>query len=223
MRLPRPIRAFLALATGALLLSAPAAANAATVEQGTSVGTSVFSSQNPQAAYRALGASERAAFDSVHKVDRTSTTVRAQGVGANEGTRLSPSRAAKLGSTRRGALVSPRYSGCWAMQVSGSARAAAGNTLYTYGQSTQVCVRNNRVSGITVYNVWNETSTPGWRIDKRPTTSRFNAGWEGRGLAQYYFVLGAGGWDIQRPTTCLQLRLNANGYNYSHSRSCNLS
>ncbi|MCG8914773.1 hypothetical protein L6E12_03050 [Actinokineospora sp. PR83] len=46
--------------------------------------------------------------------------------------------------------------------------------------------------------------------------------WEGRGVAQYYFVLGVGGWDVQHPTTCLQGRVNANGVDKLASLSCNI-
>jgi hypothetical protein len=78
-----------------------------------------------------------------------------------------------------------------------------------------------------VYSVWvdgagGETSTPGWRIAHAPTTSTLNVGWEGRGLARYYFVFGAGGWDLIHPSDCIQQLLNANGHDHRSTRSCDL-
>jgi len=46
-------------------------------------------------------------------------------------------------------------------------------------------------------------------------------GWEGRGIIQVNYALGVNGWNIQHVTPCGQLRLNANGYNYAVSSSCN--
>lgn len=222
----RPIRTILVLATSALTLTTAAPANAASasVARGLGIAQDVFSAANPKAEYNALTTSERAAFNAVERVAETRTAVQVAGVGANARTTLRGHAAARFARNAvRGASVAAAYNGCWAMQTSSSARAAAGNTLYTYGQSTQVCATNSRVTRVSVFNVWDETSTPGWRIDKAARTAVFNAGWEGRGLAQYYFVLGIGGWDIQRPTTCLQLRLNGDGRHYASSRSCNLS
>lgn len=226
MSLAGPIRTLLVLAIGVFVLGSAAEANAApgAAAKGLSIAANVFSAQNPETAYRALSTTDRAAFNAVERVAHAEQTTKLAGMGANANTNVSHSAAAVLKQNARpGASVSAAFNGCWAMQVSGGATAAAGNTLYTYGQSTQVCVANSRVTGVAVYNVWDETSTPGWRVDKPATTRTFNAGWEGRGLAQYYFVLGAGPWDIAHPTTCLQLRLNGDGSHYASSRSCNLS
>jgi hypothetical protein len=114
---------------------------------------------------------------------------------------------------------------CWSVNARGSSTAAAGNTLYTYWQTTKICVSSGRVSSVSVPStlVGGETSTPGWRIDKPATTSVLDVDWEGRGLAQYYFVLGVAGYDIQHPTTCLQQRLNANLVSKLSNTSCSLS
>jgi hypothetical protein len=111
------------------------------------------------------------------------------------------------------------FNGCWALHGTAGRKALFGNTLYTYWQTTRVCARNGRVTSVNVYDAGGETSTPGWRIDKPPTRRPQNVGWEGRGIAEYHFVLG-GPWDIQRPTDCIQLRLNADGRHYRSMGSC---
>ena len=114
------------------------------------------------------------------------------------------------------------YTGCWTRSQTNKRKALLGNTLYTYWQTTRVCARNGRVISVAVTNADGETSTPGWRIVRNPVKSHKSVGWEGRGLARYYFVLGAGGVDIQHPSDCIQLRLNADGRHYRPMSSCNL-
>jgi hypothetical protein len=213
------------LAAASFPAAAASAAPAASASHPEIVANSVLTAPNPRAAYDALDRRDRAAFDSVELPATTSTTIRVQGIGANAGKTLTPPRAARLlQHDTPGSKVSVAYSGCWAMQTTGWSQSRfLHKTLYRYGQSTEVCVSRGRVTKIYVYNVWDETSTPGWRTVKDAKTAAFNVGWEGRGRAQYYFVLGVGGWDIQHPTTCLQLRLNGNGYNYALNGSCSLS
>jgi hypothetical protein len=121
-----------------------------------------------------------------------------------------------------GAATLKAFTGCWAMNQVYERKALLGNTLYTYWQTTQVCAQNGQVTSVAVTNADGETSTPGWRIAHAPTTSTKNVRWEGRGLARYYFVFGAGGWDLQHPSDCIQQRLNANGHDHRSMSSCNL-
>lgn len=114
------------------------------------------------------------------------------------------------------------YTGCRSLNQTYERKALLGNTLYTYWQTTKVCAYNGRVTSVAVTNAGGETSTPGWRIARAPTKSAKSVGWEGRGLARYYFVLGAGGIDIQNPSDCIQQRLNANGRDHRPMKSCNL-
>jgi len=114
------------------------------------------------------------------------------------------------------------YSGCWELNQVGGRKSRLGNTLYTYWQTTRVCAKNGRVTSVAVTDADGETSTPGWRVAHAPTTKSKNVRWEGRGLARYYFVLGAGGWDVGNPTDCIQQRLNGNGVHHLSSPSCNL-
>ena len=120
-------------------------------------------------------------------------------------------------------LSTPRaYSGCWAMRTKTGRKALLGNTLYTYWQTTQVCVSSGKVTSVSITEADGETSTPGWRIAHDPTKATKNVGWEGRATAKYYFVLGAGPWDVQHPTDCLQLRLNGNGHDSRSLTDCSL-
>ncbi|SBW23414.1 putative secreted protein [Candidatus Protofrankia californiensis] len=199
-----------ALVAGTTVFSAVSASADTQAANGVKVADKVFSSSSPKAAYDALSESDRVAFTASTTVDRIETHTVGKGLGANAG---------KTANSFDGAVAA---SGCWYFTFRGRAKAAAGNTLYTYWQNTAVCARKGRITAVWTDNVDGETSTPGWRIDKDPTTKTKNVGWEGRGVARYYFVLGVGGWDIQHPTTCLQGRVNADRVHYAVSRSCNI-
>jgi hypothetical protein len=165
-----------------------------------SVAKRVFQSEDPAAAYGQLSPAEREKLRAV-MTPGPAEIVEEKIVGAPP-------------TTLRA------FNGCWAVHATARRKAAAGNTLYTYWQTTRVCARKGKVTNISVYEAGGETSTPGWRIDKKPDRSVRNVGWEGRGLALYHFVLGAGPWDIQTPTDCLQLRLNADGRHHRSMGSC---
>jgi hypothetical protein len=123
---------------------------------------------------------------------------------------------------RGGENLIAAYTGCWAWNQTYERKAILGNTLYTYWQTTKVCAVNGRVTSVAVTNADGETSTPGWRIAGAPRKSAKSVGWEGRGLARFYFVLGSGGFDVQSPSNCIQQRLNANGRDRRSMSSCNL-
>ncbi len=172
----------------------------AQVQQGLTLAQQVYSAVDPIRARSALTVEEQDLVDGV--TQPATVEVESQRVGGPE-TPLA-------------------YTGCWALNQKYEAKALFGNTIYTYWQTTRVCAQNGRVTSVAVTYADGETSTPGWRIAHAPTTSTLNVGWEGRGLARYYFVLGTAGYDLQHPSDCIQLRLNANGYNYRSMSSCNL-
>lgn len=165
----------------------------------------VLDSADPKGAYEALSVPDRAAFDSVTipATEEAASTVEPSGDTVAEDEADEPTDGLALAKK-------VGRSGCFSVSRTGKAKARAGNTLFTYWQTTRVCAKRGRVTSIKVTNAGGETSTPGWRIDRRPTTQVKSVGWEGRSVARYYFVLGVGGWDVQRPSRCIQLRLNAN-------------
>lgn len=114
-------------------------------------------------------------------------------------------------------------SGCRSWHYTGYAKATFGNMLYTFWQTTTVCASGGRVTSVAVSDLGGETRALGWRIAKSPTKATKNVSWEGRGLGQYYFVLGAGGWDVQHPSSCLQVRINANLKDRRMLLSCDLA
>jgi len=174
-------------------------AQAKVAREGSAVAKRVFSSQDPNAAFARLSPREQERF-------RAAMT---------PGDYLPVQEKADHPSV----AAAKKYRGCWAVHATGGRKALAGNTLYTYWQTTEVCVRNGRVYKVEVYDVGGETSTPGWSRGK-PVTYRKNVGWEGRGISENHFVLSAGPWDIQKPIDCLQLRLNADGYHRRLTKSC---
>ncbi len=171
---------------------------------GLSVAEKVAASADPAQAYHDLSASDLAAFNSVEVpvstalVSQSSTPV------------------------PKSAAAAAAFSGCWALSDTWAGKAAAGNTLYTYWQATQVCVSGGRVTSVTVYNYDGETSTPLWSY-KGATKATYNAGFEGRGYVKAHFQLGTYGIIVQDVYACGQLRLNANGHSYAVSSSCNLN
>lgn len=190
--------------------STSAIAEGQTPIDGIKVAERVFSSPDPKAAYTALPPAEREAFTAATAVAKVETEVVGTGLAGNEGKRVNSLKEAL------------EADGCWYVSFRGAGKGLTGNTLYSYWQHTAICVSNGRVYHVWVDNVGGETSTPGWRIDKDPISWTANPGWEGRGVAQYYFVLGAGPWDIAHPTTCLQGRVNADGVHWLPSNSCNI-
>ena len=198
------IRAAVLLGAVAVASSVSATSATAATPSGLAVAKSVFASASPRAAYNALSSAQRTAFNRAE-----SPTSRV--LLAHTGTLPSAS-----------AMMAASFTGTFALSDRWGAKAAAGNTLYTWWQATKVTVSSGHVTGVSVYNYGYETSTPGWR-ENGISTQKYNAGWEGRGLVIAKFVLGVAGWDIQHTTNCGQLRLNADGYHYLASTSCNLN
>ena len=203
-----------ALLVGALFTAActtptqgPSEAPAEATE-GLSIASRVFAAADPSREIAALSDADRAKFDGVTTPGELEV---AETLLDEDGTALKVESVAK-----------PDYSGCYGWHQKYGRKALLGNTLYTYWQSTSVCVTSGKVTSVSVYDDGGETSTPGWRITHAPTTATKNVSWEGRGKAQYYFVFGAGGWDIQHPTDCIQQRLNGNGKDHASSGSCDL-
>ncbi len=181
----------------------------AEAKEGLTLAERVFDAADPAAAYAALDAEQRAKVDGVTTLGELvvqETFIDEKG---------------QVSAVRPDAAPSS-FSGCYSKHKKHKRKALLGNTLYTYWQSTRVCVSNGHVTSVKVHGADGETSTPGWRIAHGPKTKTKNVGWEGRGLAKYYFVLGAGGWDIQHPSDCIQQRLNANGHDHVSSGSCDL-
>ena len=179
----------------------------AEAKEGTTLAAKIFESSDPKEAREKLSDAERKKFDAatmpgpIEEVEKKEVAV--EDDQGDEATRAGGSR-------------------CYGYNQTFKRKALAGNTLYTYWQSTHVCHRGGRVTSVKVTNAGGETSTPGWRVDKGPKVSTKNVGWEGRGNARYHFVLGVGGWDIAHPTDCIQQRLNANGHSHRSMNSCNL-
>ncbi|MGO4957633.1 hypothetical protein ACTQ49_10250 [Luteococcus sp. Sow4_B9] len=190
---------------------------------GQAIARRVMSCANPNAAFQALDPAEKEAYGEASKIVSTETKVSAPrntATGAPGDTTM----AKALNNAGVGSTVPQWYSGCWAMQNSAAGKSIVGITLVKYGQTTSVCVGSGRVTSVSVYNVWHEIIAPGWDLANGfPTKNTFNAGREGRGRAQWKFQLNVAGYPLQNPSPCLQLRLNANGYNYKSSTSCNLS
>jgi hypothetical protein len=191
------------------------------VQRGLALAEQVYSADNPVQARSNLTVEEQNLVDGV--TQPAALKVHTQLIGGPKNRDAESLVAYINGVENSGAekLVAA-YTGCWALNQTYERKALLRNTLYTYWQTTKVCARNGRVTSVAVTNADGETSTPGWRIARDPRKSAKSVGWEGRGLARYYFVLGAGGIDVQQPSDCIQQRLNANGRDHRSMKSCNL-
>ena len=205
----RSLKIIVALLTSVSIFGVSNPAGAATsTSSGDAIVSKVFKTNDPQNAYQKLNKSQKQAFDKTMKVANVEVT-------------MTPTRRASQPVTP-GMVRAAAYNGCWSLSITGRAKNSVGKVLYTYWQTTAICANNNRVTAVWMDNAGGETSTPGWRIERGPDLTTRNVGWEGRGIAQYHFVLGVGGYDIQHPTNCLQGRLNGStAYMYGSSSSCN--
>jgi len=143
-------------AFGGLLAGAPianaatsATSSAATASRGLTAAEQVFTSSDPRAAYDKLNKSDKAAFDAVETPASLTHTVVIRGLGANTGKTVDSLAAAAA------------FSGSWWVSDSWDEKAAAGNTLFSYGQETKVYVSAGTVTSVQVLNMYSETSTPG--------------------------------------------------------------
>lgn len=177
---------------------------------GLEIASEVFSTSNPKAAFERLSPRDRRSFERVTtlaKVEETTVTTKIPRRASVRTKRLQ-SRAATVCSVN--------------IYTKRAGKSVAGNTLYTYWQRTQVCAKgSDRIGTIKVTNVGGETSTIGWSYNGY-SIAKFDAGWEGRGLAKFKFSFGWGP-ATQNPTPCAQVRINKSYQTYSTSGSCNLN
>jgi len=167
--------------------------------------STVFTSDDPKASYLALPASDRAVFD--RYTNAASVTIATTYTELNGQPLLTPAA----------------YSGCYQKSAKGWVKNLVGVNLVEFGQATKVCVSSGKVKSVSILDVYYNILAIGWSQSSSPTKTTKNVGWEGRGLVQWHFALGAGGWVIQNETPCLQQRLNANGTSYAGSMSCSIS
>jgi hypothetical protein len=195
------------------LAGSPALGATRSTPDGEALARRVAASPDPQRALERLGPAERAAVERV--VMPVTTTIRSSPAVAVEPETAAAQRAAAA------AAVS-----CWQQRHVAEAKNVFNTVLYSYFQTTRVCISGGVVRYTRVldpgYHVY---SAFWWHPDpsqQAPVIREKTVGWEGRGIAQFYFRLGVGGWDVHRPTNCLQIRLNANFRDKQALLSCDI-
>jgi hypothetical protein len=118
--------------------------------------------------------------------------------------------------------LSALATGCWTQRWSGSAKAAAGNTLYTYYTTGGWCASGSTITSAWVADAGGETSTPGWRYDGVVATGSGIVSNQGRSYSQSTFVLSVGGFDVQSASPCVRVLGRTSGSS-SAQYSCGLS
>jgi hypothetical protein len=152
----------------------------------------VIKAPDPKAAFEALDAKEKAAFNERTQV--AEVTLEDATVEKVEGSE------AKAGAQA-----------CWKGQAKGYAKAVTGNTLYTFWVSGQWCTSGGRVTSASFTRADGETKTPGWRYDGVKTKGGGVHDGKGRVWAKHRFILGAGGIDIKTDDQCLRFSGTAKG------------
>ena len=110
-----------------------------------------------------------------------------------------------------GLTLSPLATGCWTQRWSGSAKAAAGNTLYTYYTVGGWCASGSAVTDAWLSGAGGQTSTPGWRYAGVIGSDAGIVSNLGRSYSQEQFILSVGGWDVQSPAPCIRVSGTASG------------
>ncbi|MFF2641716.1 hypothetical protein ACFVUB_17905 [Streptomyces niveus] len=202
-----------AVAAG-LLAGFGAPASAATQDNTSSTAASVLGATDPQAAYAQLSETERTQFNARYLPARTvvSEMVTPADAVARE--------SVKAGTTPN-SIGSVQAAGCWYGKATGSSRAAAGNTLYTFWVENTWCSNGSSVTSNSYRTADGETSTPGWRYEGVKSKGAGIVGNQGRAWAKHLFILGVGGWDIQSPNECIRVKGSASGTAYA-DRVCSI-
>ncbi|GAA2632709.1 hypothetical protein [Streptomyces vastus] len=201
-------------AAAGLLVGLAAPASSAAQDKAPATAAAVLQAADPQATYAQLSADERAEFNARYLP--ASTTVTEE---------IKPADATAFKSAAAGiapnSIGEVQASGCWYGKATGSSRAAAGNTLYTFWVENTWCSNGSRVTSNSYRTADGETSTPGWRYEGVQTKGAGIVGNQGRAWAKHLFVLGVGGWDIQSPNECIRVKGAASGTAYA-DRVCSI-
>lgn len=164
------------------------------------VATRVFDSADPQAAWAALTESERLAFEAATRPDH-----------------------AEFSETKSSRATLAAYTGCWAKAGQWTQYSMIGLALFSWWQTTRVCASQGVTTSVSVSSYGEQVLGVGWYTTGASTTDTFRTAADGRGLSRAHFALGSNGWNLQEATPCGQIRLAANGVNYSSSTSCILN
>ncbi|MFD6756438.1 hypothetical protein [Micromonospora gifhornensis] len=182
----------------------PAPAVDAGVSSAEDVVTRVFNASDPEAFYRGLSPTERAAFDHV-MIPVTSTL----------SVEIEPADAVARNAAANGQSADEVFdalaTGCWYGRTRDGAQAAAGNTLYTFWTNIYWCASGSTVTSVRIHEADGETKTIGWRYDGVKSSGAQVISNQGRGWAKHRFILGVGGWDVSHPEHCLRAKGTASG------------
>jgi hypothetical protein len=201
-------------AAAGLLIGLAAPASNAAQDKAPSTAAAVLQAADPQAAYAQLSDKERAEFNARYLP--ASTTVTEE---------IKPADATAFKSTAAGitpnSIGEVQAAGCWYGKATGSSRAAAGNTLYTFWVENTWCSNGSTVTSNSYRTADGETSTPGWRYEGVKSKGAAIVSNQGRAWAKHLFVLGVGGIDIQSPNECIRVKGSASG-RASADRVCSI-
>lgn len=122
---------------------------------------------------------------------------------------------------------SARFSGCWtrateAIFIGGVTK----RKMFAVGQRTQACVKSKKVKSVKVISPYSRDYGVAGISVAKPTTGKFNAGYEGRGVARAESTLGLNipkvGPIGAKRTICAKIYLNANGKSVRFTQECHV-
>jgi hypothetical protein len=197
----------LALGLLGTVASPATAAPASTAQRAMALARAVASSKDPSASLAGLSTADQALVKEAVTPVRTDVTMERLATPANAG------------------ITPDNFFGSWGLHGTWTAKDIYGISLFSFWQTTTVTSTNgDAITTVTVSDKGEQIFNAGigWRVAHAAVGSTKNCGWEGRGLAKFYFVFGTGGYDLAHPTNCGQIRMNIDGINKWILTSCDL-
>lgn len=118
-----------------------------------------------------------------------------------------------------------KYSGCWTRAIEATFKGGVTKRkMFSVGQRTEVCAKKGKVTKVKVLSPYSKTYGVVGISVSDPATSKYNAGWEGRGVARTEATLGISipkvGPIGAKRTICAKLYLNGNGKTSRATEEC---
>jgi hypothetical protein len=188
----------------------------------TSAWDRINASGDPHAAYLALSANDRAAFDAyllpAHAEESVTLTP------ADDAARAAVASGAvktRYDSVDAGQTDTATTSGCWGSYARYTEKAALGNSLWDTYTEGGWCTNGSTVTSATFNRSWSTVAAVGWRDGGQLGKGSGIVSNQARIWSQRRMILGAGGWDVQTRNPCIRLNGSSSG-GASASQTCSL-
>lgn len=181
----------------------------------------VSSAQDPEAAFAALTADERSAFDSYFLPATSAQTVTLQPLTASG--EPEPAGEKVMYKTEAAAMAAvAATSKCYAATARSTEYAALGNAIFDVWVEGKWCgTPGKKVTSATFIRSYSTIAAIGWRDAGQLNKAAGVVNSLGKVVAQRKLILGTGGWDVQEARPCVRLTGYPDGYYFS-SNGCSI-